>query len=280
MGMGHGPFDFDGYDAWHHGCFFWAFFLGPRHFTKQRSSFESRRLACTVQRSSRKHRRLQLDLRRICTEFEVWWKFDVLQGLLIAMTCNWPCQCDVCVTRAWRVRDVCVTCARQSGSQKRRSRMRFPRRVPSSLGGWSPSVTLRFSTMGWECFQRDDLDGWPWMTRNVTKNKNDFGHGWRSRLRIERWKMGKMGKMAPYWSILRIDLTGIFTADLHAGCESYSISSISSRSGLELGHVIGHMHSDFWWFLHILQEQPKPSRLATDTAWTAGGKGPSEIWLL
>ena len=32
--------------------------------------------------------------------------------------------------------------------------------------------------------------------------------------------------------------------------------------------------------LHIvLQEQPKPSRLATatDTAWTACGKGPSEI---
>lgn len=71
MGMGHGPFDFDGYDAWHHGCFFGHFFLGPRHFTKQLSSFESRRLACTAQRSSRKHRRLQLDLHRICTEFEV-----------------------------------------------------------------------------------------------------------------------------------------------------------------------------------------------------------------
>lgn len=239
-------------------AFFGHFFLGPRHFTKQLSSFESRRLACTAQRSSRKHRRLQLDLHRICTEFEVWWKFDVLQGLLLAMTCNWPCQCDVC--------NVC----KANWLSKAPKQDEVSKAGSIVLGGWSPSVTLRFPAMGWSWWMilMDD--------QKRDQNTHGFGHGWRSRLRIERWKMGKMVHGA-----ILIHTEDRSHRNIHWWPACWQLWELFYLK-LFRPWTWSHMSHAFR-FLHIvLQEQPKPSRLATatDTAWTACGKGPSEIWLL
>lgn len=246
MGMGHGPFDFDGYDAWHHGCFFLGTFSWD-HAISQSNSAHSRVAGWLA--LLKDHLGNTGDFSLICT---------VLQGLLLAMTCNWPCQCDVC--------NVC----KANWLSKAPKQDEVSKAGSIVLGGWSPSVTLRFPAMGWSWWMilMDD--------QKRDQNTHGFGHGWRSRLRIERWKMGKMVHGA-----ILIHTEDRSHRNIHWWPACWQLWELFYLK-LFRPWTWSHMSHAFR-FLHIvLQEQPKPSRLATatDTAWTACGKGPSEIWLL
>lgn len=238
MGMGHGPFDFDGYDAWHHGCFFLGTFSWD-HAISQSNSAHSRVAGWLA--LLKDHLGNTGDFSLICTGFAQNLKYDEHLMFCRVFWSQWLVIDHVnvtCATCAWRVQGKLALKSAEAGW--------------GFQGGfhrpWGMVTICHPKVSSYGMILMDD--------QKRDQNTHGFGHGWRSRLRIERWKMGKMVHGAILIHTIRIDLTGIFTADLHAGsCESYSISS---RSGLELGHIC-HMHSDFC--ISCCKNNPNPPDL-------------------